>query len=274
MELKLWKELMGPYSLAVKELTVKFHYLMMEYHNAGRYCPIEDVTGRVKSVTSILEKARRKQIPLDRLEDEMYDIAGIRLICQFVEDIGEVVELIRERSDIEIVEERDYIAHSKPSGYRSYHLIVRYEVQTMNGPKKLYAEIQVRTLGMNFWSIIEHSIQYKYKEEIPEHISRKLMKAAQAIVVLDSEMSMVRDEIMDAQLSMQHQQNIVSEILSNLQGLYSKANLREIRKIQTEFYEIYQMQDLEKLERFARELDIIAEGYQAQTIESIDEEDE
>ncbi len=266
MELRLWKEILTPYELAVDELAVKFNHLIREFHEAGKYCPIEEVNGRVKSISSILEKARKKNIALSNIEEEMFDIAGIRIICQFVEDIQMMVNIIRERTDMEIVDERDYITHGKASGYRSYHLIIRYEVQTIDGPKKLYAEIQLRTLGMNFWSIIEHSIQYKYKNTIPEHISYKLMKAAQAIVVLDSEMSTVRGEIMDAQISMQYEADLISDILRTIQNLYRKANEREIVKIQDEFYQIYQENNIEKLERFNRELDIIAEGYQAQEV--------
>ncbi len=264
MELKVWKETLEPYQMAVNELTVKFQHVIEEYHLHGEYCPIVGVSGRVKTISSILDKCRRKNIPVEEIEDQMYDIAGIRLIVQFVEDIEIAVQLIRKRTDMEIKEERDYVRHSKESGYRSYHMIIRYQVQTIEGPRTLYAEIQIRTLGMNFWAAIEHSLQYKYKESIPENISYKLLKAAQAIVVLDSEMSAVRGEIMDAQMSMQHQQQIVSDILETIHHLYKKTNRREVEKIEDEFYRVYQQNDIEKLERFARDLDLIAEGYEAQ----------
>lgn len=264
MELKVWKETLEPYQMAVNELTVKFQHVIEEYHLRGEYCPIVGVSGRVKTISSILDKCRRKNIPVEEIEDQMYDIAGIRLIVQFVEDIEIAVQLIRKRTDMEIKEERDYVRHSKESGYRSYHIIIRYQVQTIEGPRTLYAEIQIRTLGMNFWAAIEHSLQYKYKESIPENISYKLLKAAQAIVVLDSEMSAVRGEIMDAQMSMQHQQQIVSDILETIHHLYKKTNRREVEKIEDEFYRVYQQNDIEKLERFARDLDLIAEGYEAQ----------
>ena len=267
MEIQLWKEVLTPYELAVKELTVKFGHLMKEYKNRGMYSPIEQVTGRVKSISSILEKAQRKGILLENVEEEMYDIAGIRIICQFVEDIQLVVEMIRKRSDMEIRDERDYVNHVKESGYRSYHMIVGYEVETLLGSKMINVEIQIRTLGMNFWSIIEHSMQYKYQKNIPEHIKKKMLKAAEAIVVLDSEMSAVRGEIMDAQNMMQIQSNMISDILSNIQNLYHLANKREIAKIQDEFYRIYEMNDMERLERFGKELDIIAEGYRAQALD-------
>lgn len=268
MEIQLWRERLTPYELAVKELTVKFQHLMKEYKDRGMYSPIEQVKGRVKSVSSILEKAQRKGIPLEKLEEEMFDLAGIRIICQFVEDIEMVVELIRSRSDMRVLDERDYISHVKNSGYRSYHIIVAYCVETLYGRREIVVEIQLRTLGMDFWSTIEHSLQYKYAKNIPEHIREKLNKSAQAILVLDCEMSAVRSEIMDAQNSYQIQANLISDILSNIQNLYHLANKREILKIQDEFYAIYQKNDIEQLKRFSEELDIIAEGYRAQSVDN------
>lgn len=271
MEIYMWREILTPYELAVKELTVKFEHLMKEYKDRGMYCPIEQVTGRVKSISSILEKAQKKKISLDKLEEKMFDIAGVRIICQFVEDIEMVVEMIRQRSDMQVLDERDYVNHVKNSGYRSYHMIVAYEVETLKGTEQIRAEIQIRTLGMDFWAIIEHSLQYKYQKNMPDHIRGKLLKAAQAIVVLDSQLSAVREEIMDAQNSFLFQSNMISDILNNIQNLYHLANKREIAKIQNEFYRIYEMNDMEKLQRFSKELDIIAEGYRAQALENEDD---
>lgn len=266
MEIQLWREILTPYDLAVKELTVKFEHLIYEHRSHGIYCPIEQVTGRVKTVSSILDKAHKKNILIDEIEDQFVDIAGIRIICQFVEDIKKVVEIIRRRTDMEIIRERDYINHMKDSGYRSYHVIVEYEVQTLQGSRKIKVEIQIRTLAMNFWSTIEHSLQYKYKKNIPDHIREKLMNAADAIILLDNEMSAVRSEIMDAQNSLLIQSKLVSDILNNIQNLYRLANKREVLKIQDEFYRIYELNDIEQLKRFGKELDSIAEGYRAQSV--------
>ena len=265
MEIQLWREILTPYDLAVKELTVKFEHLIQEHRQQGQYSPIEQVHGRVKTISSILDKAQKKEIPLQEVEERLEDIAGIRLICQFVEDIQKVVELIRKRTDMEVLSEKDYVNNMKDSGYRSYHMIVSYTVETMNGPKPLKVEIQIRTLAMNFWATIEHSLQYKYKKNIPTHIREKLSGAADAIIVLDQEMSQVRSEIMDAQNAFQIQANLVSDILNTIQNLYHLANKREIAKIQDEFYRIYKTEDLEKLRRFQKQLDVIAEGYRAQS---------
>lgn len=266
MELQLWKEILAPYELAVAELKVKFDHIIKEHKQKELYCPIEQVDGRVKSISSILEKVHRKSIPMENMEEQVEDIAGIRIICQFSEDIYKVVEIIEARKDMVIKSRKDYITNMKESGYRSYHVIVYYEIQTLQGPRKLQVEIQIRTLAMNFWAIIEHSLQYKYRKNMPSHIKERLSGAAQAILQLDNEMSLVRSEIMDAQNSFRIKSDIVADILNNIQNLYKAANKREVIKIQDEFYRIYEMDDIEQLERFNKQLDIIAEGYRAQNL--------
>ena len=264
MEIQLWREILNPYELAVKELTDKFNHLIREHKVKNLYSPIESVSGRVKSVTSILEKMQKKQIAIEQLEEQLEDIAGIRIICQFVEDIGRVAQIIRSRSDLTVKYEKDYIAHQKESGYRSFHMIIYYVVETLNGPKRIQAEIQIRTMAMDFWATIEHSLQYKSK--IPEHIRIRLSNAANAIIALDTEMSSVRSEIMDAQNSSQLQMNLVADILNNIENLFRLSSQREAIKIQDEFYRIYATNDLQQLKRFHRELDIISEGYRAQAV--------
>ena len=266
MEIQLWREILNPYELAVKELMTKFNHLIKEHRDRGLYSPIVQVEGRVKSISSILEKCQKKKIDLEDIEERISDLAGVRIICQFVEDIDKVVEIIRGRKDMEIKQERDYIRQMKTSGYRSYHMIIYYTVDTLDGPKRLQVEVQIRTMAMNFWATVEHSLQYKYKRNIPDHIRERLLNAADAIIVLDNEMSTVRSEIMDAQISFQIQANIVADILNNIQNLYKVANKREILKIQDEFYRIYAMNDIDQLERFDKQLDMIAEGYRAQTL--------
>ena len=266
MEIQLWREILTPYSLAVDELLVKFRHIIKEHRNAGMYSPIEDVDGRVKKISSILEKAQKKNIPIEKITEKIEDIAGLRITCQFVEDIDKVVQMIKKRKDMKVVEEKDYVTKIKDSGYRSYHIIVKYRVETMNGMKDIPVEIQIRTLAMNFWATIEHSLQYKYKGNIPGRVKERLTAASQATIALDKEMSSIRDEIMDAQNSFMIKANIVTEILNTIQNLYHTANKREIEKIQDEFYKIYEMDDIAKLEKFSRELDIIAEGYRVQEI--------
>ena len=266
MDIQLWRSILCPYELAVRELIVKFEHIISEHRENDLYSPIEQVSGRVKSVSSILEKMQRKHIPMERMEEEVEDIAGIRIICQFEEDIETVASLIQNRSDMTIKSEKNYLKHVKQSGYRSLHLIIYYTVETLNGPRKLQAEIQIRTMAMDFWATIEHSLQYKYKGDMPPHVAERLTNAADAIILLDQEMSSVRDEIMDAQNSSQMQSNLVKDILNNIENLYRVSSEREITKIQTEFLRVFHTKDLKQLERFHRQLDIIAEGYRAQAV--------
>lgn len=267
METKLWREMLTPYYVAVDELIMKFRNIAKRCQDTGVYSPIESVEGRVKKISSILEKLQKKGFELEDIEDKINDIAGVRIICQFVEDIESVVDIIRKRDDMEVLEERDYVAHCKESGYRSYHIIIEYEVYMIDEPRKIKAEIQIRTLAMDFWSTIEHSLQYKYRGQMPEHISQRLLSAADAIRQLDKEMSSVRGEIMDAQNYMHQTDVMIAEILTNIQNLYGVANKREINKIQDEFYRLYENKDYERLERFCDELDMIAEGYRAQSMQ-------
>lgn len=197
-----WEVFLGPYKQAVDELKVKLKGMRTQFSNANTNSPIEFVTGRVKPLASIYEKALEKELvfqPSVELGKALQDIAGLRIMCQFVDDIATVSELIRQRNDMRVIEERDYITHSKPSGYRSHHMLIEYPVETINGRVIVYGEIQIRTLAMNFWASIEHSLNYKYKGVFPDEIKNRLQSAAEAAFRLDEEMSSIRSEIQDAQ---------------------------------------------------------------------------
>ncbi|QST00832.1 GTP pyrophosphokinase family protein [Pontibacillus sp. ALD_SL1] len=194
-----WETFLAPYRQAVDELKVKLKGMRAQYEYGAMHSPIEFVTGRVKPITSILDKARKKDIPYSNLEDEIQDIAGIRVVCQFVDDIYTVVNMIRMRNDFDILEEKDYITKKKESGYRSYHIIIEYPVETIEGEKKLLAEIQIRTLAMNFWATNEHSLNYKYSGQIPAEVKSRLKNASEAAFRLDEEMSKIKSEIQEAQ---------------------------------------------------------------------------
>ena len=211
MDILLWHEILEPYELAVKELQVKFRHLIKEHHGKGLYSPIESVSGRVKSVSSILEKMQRKGIVPEEMEEQVEDIAGIRIICQFVEDIEKVADLIQKRSDIEIKSEKDYIRHMKDSGYRSYHLIVYYTVETMNGPKRIQVEIQIRTMAMDFWASLEHKIYYKFEGNAPGYISRDLRECSDIVSMLDAKMLSLNEEVQalpKVGVEEQHEENV------------------------------------------------------------------
>ncbi|MDA3730189.1 GTP pyrophosphokinase family protein [Niameybacter massiliensis] len=257
MEINNWKKILTPYTQAVEELKIKFKGIRNEYINLDEYSPIEFVTGRVKKISSILEKAKKKNIPLDQVEEKMEDIAGIRIMCQFVEDIYTVREIIRKRhgKDMYLVEERDYINNLKPSGYRSYHMIIKYPVQTAQGEKLIFAEIQIRTLAMNFWATIEHSLRYKYKQNMPETIQERLNKAAEAAHKLDQEMAEIRDEVLKAQAGFQAESNVVADIFGNVQALAKNNEQDDMNEIYEMFWGLWEEGNVDKLNKFNKELE-------------------
>ncbi|WP_087973291.1 GTP pyrophosphokinase [Oceanobacillus rekensis] len=193
-----WDAILAPYKQAVEELKVKLKGMRSQFEFESSHSPIEFVTARVKPIQSIIEKAELRKISMDNIQTEMQDIAGLRVVCQFVEDIYTIVNMLHSRSDFTIVEEKDYIANKKESGYRSYHIIIEYPVETIHGKKIILAEIQIRTLAMNFWATNEHSLNYKYAGRIPSEIKSRLQRASEAAFKLDEEMSMIRNEIQEA----------------------------------------------------------------------------
>ena len=195
MEIQLWRSILCPYELAVKELTVKFEHMIEEYRENDRYSPIEQVSGRVKSVSSILEKMQRKHIPIEQMETEVEDLAGVRIICQFEEDIDTVAAIIRRRTDMEVKSEKNYLTHIKQSGYRSYHMLITVPIQTTNGINPTKVEIQIRTIAMDFWASLEHKIYYKFEGNAPEYISRELRDCAAITSKLDAKMLSLNEAI-------------------------------------------------------------------------------
>ncbi|MGL5677992.1 MAG: GTP pyrophosphokinase [Cellulosilyticaceae bacterium] len=265
MEINNWKMMLSPYTQAVEELKIKFKGIRNECVNIEEYSPIEFVTGRVKKISSILEKAKKKNIPLDQIEEKMEDIAGIRIMCQFVEDIYKVREIIRNRhgKDMYVVEERDYIGNTKPSGYRSYHVIIKYPVQTTQGEKLIFAEIQIRTLAMNFWATIEHSLRYKYQQNMPEHLQERLSKAAEAAYRLDQEMAEIREEVLKSQEGFQVESNVVADIFGNVQALAKTKEQEDMTHIYEMFWELWEESNVDKLRAFNKELEeSIKQSYQ------------
>ena len=194
-----WEEFLDPYIQAVGELKIKLRGIRKQYRKQKQHSPIEFVTGRVKPIESIKEKMVLRGIREENLAQDMQDIAGLRVMVQFVDDVEEVLDVLRKRHDMRIIQERDYIKNRKASGYRSYHVIIESPVDTINGSKTILAEIQIRTLSMNFWATIEHSLNYKYKGEFPDEIKKRLEITAKIAYQLDEEMGKIRDDIQEAQ---------------------------------------------------------------------------
>ncbi len=232
MAINDWKSFFMPYEQAVEEIKVKLKSIRKEYRKRSEYSPIEFVTGRVKELSSLLEKANKFEIPVDRLQYEIEDIAGIRIMCQFVDDIDNVVEIIRRRKDMQILYEKDYVRGVKESGYRSYHIVIKYPVNMADGQKEILAEFQIRTLAMNFWATIEHSLNYKYKKQLPDVVRDKLKKAADAAFELDELMLDIKDEIKDAQKLFEIKSDIITNIMNNILTLKSFGKIQEANRFE------------------------------------------
>jgi len=249
-QIREWKKMLIPYEQAVEELKVKLKSIRNEYRELNEYSPIEFVTGRVKKISSILEKAKRRDIPEHMIEEMMEDIAGLRIMCQFKDDIYRVVEIIRERDgkDLKVVYEKDYMENIKDSGYRSYHVIISYPVQTAFGEKEILAELQIRTLAMNFWATIEHSLNYKYKTNIPANVHDRLRRAAEAASQLDEEMCEIRNEIINAQLLFEEKSNLVADITNNIRVLHISGQEEEAIEFQNQFDAIWDEGSIDQLQ--------------------------
>ncbi len=253
MKEEQWKDYFIPYEQAVEELMVKFQNLSHQFRMKKIHSPIELVFGRVKNINSIINKAKRYGIQKidEKIGEYIKDIAGIRIISQFEDDIDAVVAMIEQRTDLTIVEKRDYIRNPKSSGYRSYHVIAEYEVITAFGTRKIYVEIQLRTMAMNFWATIEHSLTYKYAGNIPAYIDERLQQAAIASAKLDNEMFQIREEVKQAQTYY----SIYREIRNLIQVIHSlgKANSHK-ELIEKAHRFMSETKEIEKLQNVKNEL--------------------
>ncbi len=263
MEIINWEKFYLPYEIAVSDLENRFKNLKHAYGKISAHSPIESVTSRVKSINSLLEKAKRKGVAQRDLGEKIDDIAGIRIICKFVEDIYLVVELLHslEEPGFQVLDERDYIIHTKESGYRSYHMHVRYKIATPQGMEFVVVEIQIRTMAMNFWATIEHSIRYKYKNEMSDELQARLNLAADAAFNLDREMSNIREDILEMEAATRTREKLLEETLYNIEQLYLTHNLESANDFNEQFFNIYEHGDLNELRSFNEKIKIVTQMY-------------
>ncbi len=195
------RKLFANYSCAAMEIETKFKVLNQRFSVKYDSNPIESIKTRVKSPESIVRKLYRRNLPitLESMENNLTDIAGIRVICSFVEDIYTLAEYFLQQDDIVLVERKDYIQNPKPGGYRSLHLIVRVPIFTEFGKKWMTAEVQMRTIAMDFWASLEHKIRYKkeFSEEQFQYLSHELRDCADVSASLDLRMQAVRKALND-----------------------------------------------------------------------------
>ena len=192
-----YEEVMLIYQAALRQMETKLAVLNEEFRMVHKYNPIEHITSRVKKSESIAKKLRRHgyDVTLENMVKYCNDIAGVRVICSFTSDIYRIADMISNQSDIRVLAIKDYIASPKPSGYRSYHMIVMIPVYLSDRIVDTKAEIQIRTIAMDFWASLEHKIQYKFVGDAPEHITRELRECAEMVTALDERMLEPNTEI-------------------------------------------------------------------------------
>jgi GTP pyrophosphokinase len=178
------------YKFAIDEIVTKINILREDFNNAHEHNPIEHINSRLKSPESVLEKARRKNYPMNlaSIRANVLDIAGVRVVCSFISDIGNIRDMLLGQEDITLLDERDYITHRKANGYQSLHLIVSIPVFRAGRTDRMPVEIQIRTIAMDFWASLEHKIYYKYRGEVPANLRTELTLAADAATQLDEKM--------------------------------------------------------------------------------------
>lgn len=192
-----YKELMMMYGCAIKEIQTKFEILNSEFNVRYQRNPISSVSTRLKRAASIADKLDRHNLPftLESIEENINDVAGVRVICSYIDDIYRIADAFLQQEDITLVARKDYISNPKPNGYRSLHLIVKVPVFFVNWKKEIKVEVQIRTIAMDFWASLEH--QLKYKQNIPhqESIISQLKTCAEAIAATDQKMLDIRNQI-------------------------------------------------------------------------------
>lgn len=195
-----FRVLMTYYRSAIMEVETKFRVLDLQLSINQEANPIESIKSRLKSPESIMEKLQRRGLPLsiESIEQNLFDIAGVRVICSFPQDIYMLADALLKQDDITLIEYKDYIQNPKPNGYRSLHLIIEIPIFLQTEKRMMKAEVQLRTIAMDFWASLEHKLRYKKDLEDMEHydgISRKLVACAEMSAMLDRQMEAIRNQI-------------------------------------------------------------------------------
>ena len=191
-----WQELMSYYRCAMMEVETKFNVLDKEFSLTYDRNPIQTIKSRLKSPESIIEKLQRKGLPFsaDVIERELHDIAGVRVVCAFSDDIYLLSEYLLSQDDITLLKKKDYIENPKENGYRSLHLIVQTPIYLHNEKRLMKVEVQLRTIAMDFWASLEHRIYYK-KGQNNDRLRSELRECAEVSAALDLRMQAIRGEL-------------------------------------------------------------------------------
>lgn len=192
-----WKEVILIYSSALKMISTRLEILNDEFHHVHRYNPIEHIKSRIKTSESIVKKLKKHgyESTIQNMIEHVNDIAGIRVICSFTSDIYQIAEMLGNQSDIKVISIKDYITNPKPSGYKSYHMLVTVPVYLSDRIVDTKVEIQIRTVAMDFWASLEHKINYKFEGNAPVYIKNELVECAKMISELDRRMLSLNEEV-------------------------------------------------------------------------------
>ncbi len=190
-------ERMQIYRAGIKEIRTKLEILDEEFQTKFSYNPIHHIESRLKTPQSIVKKVKAKGLPVtvESVSANITDIAGIRVICNYMDDIYRVADLLTSQDDITLIRVRDYIKNPKPSGYKSLHLIVEVPIFLSTGSVPIPVEIQIRTIAMDFWASLEHKLRYKTGNDVSPDLRKRLKKCADGISELDAEMQDIHTEI-------------------------------------------------------------------------------
>ncbi len=194
---KEFTELMTFYKCAIMEVETKLNVLNHEFALQYDRNPFESIETRLKDPVSIVEKlmSRGIEVNLENIERELYDIAGIRVVCSFKEDIYKLADLLIEQDDVLILMRKDYIKKPKDNGYRSLHMIVDIPIFLSKGKKHMKVEVQFRTIAMDFWASVEHKLKYKKEIQNPDEVGERLKRCADILSSMDDEMEDIRRRI-------------------------------------------------------------------------------
>ena len=192
-----YKRLMAYYRCAMMEVETKFNVLNEEFSLRYDRNPINGIKSRIKRLDSIQEKLNRKQLPFDlqTIETHIHDVAGVRVVCAFVEDVYLLAEALLKQDDVMLIEKKDYIANPKPNGYRSLHLIVTVPIFLEHEKRVMQVEIQLRTIAMDFWASLEHQLRYKKDFVFTEEMAQELRDCAQLSAQVDLRMDSLRERL-------------------------------------------------------------------------------
>lgn len=192
-----YKRLMAYYRCAMMEVETKFNVLNEEFSLRYDRNPINGIKSRLKRLDSIQEKLHRKQLPFDiqTIETHIHDVAGVRVVCAFVEDVYLLAEALLKQDDVMLIEKKDYIANPKPNGYRSLHLIVTVPIFLEHEKRVMQVEIQLRTIAMDFWASLEHQLRYKKDFVFTEEMAQELRDCAQLSAQVDLRMDSLRERL-------------------------------------------------------------------------------